>query len=86
MGCGGSKEEGGVSGAGSPPKKQGQEGAKDQAASEIQGAAAKYLENKKKDAAAAEIQSSAAAYLAKKKEEPAGEGIFGWFSQKGDGK
>ena len=43
MGCGGSTEAGGAGGAGSPPAKQAQEGAKDAAAAEIQGAAAAYM-------------------------------------------
>ena len=71
------------------PGKQGQEGAKDAAAAEIQGAAAAYMKKKsekdlalKQDAAAADIQGAAAGYLAKKRaadEKPAeaGGGIIG---------
>ena len=61
-------------GAGSPPAKQAQEGAKDAAAAEIQGAAAAYMKKKseadlkkKQDEAAADIQGAAAGYLAKKR-------------------
>ena len=87
MGCSGSKAEGGAGGAGSPPGKQAQEGQKDAAAAEIQGAAAAYMKKKseadfklKQDAAAADIQGAAAGYLAKKREGEAakeGEGIMG---------
>jgi len=89
MGCGGSKDAGGSAGGGSGGD------AKDQAAAEIQGAAAAYMKNKqvaelskKQDAAAADIQASAAGYLAKKRAEeakvesnaPAGDGIVGFIS------
>ena len=97
MGCGGSTEASGAGGAGSPPGKQAQEGQKDAAAAEIQGAAAAYMKKKgesdlkaKQDAAAADIQGAAAGYLAKKREADSTKesegglmgGIMGIFSQR----
>ena len=57
MGCSGSKAEGGAGGAGSPPGKQAQEGQKDAAAAEIQGAAAAYMKKKSEADLAAEIEA-----------------------------
>jgi hypothetical protein len=82
MGCGGSKEEGGASDAGSPPAKQAQkkqatQAELDAAAGEIQKAALGFKQRseeakqKEMDAAAADIQKSAAAYLQQKKEKDA---------------
>ena len=74
MGCGGSSAaDGAAGGMGRPGGKQGQDAAKDAAASEIQGAAADFLKAKKleadRDAAAQDIQNNAAAFLAKKRSE-----------------